>query len=359
MISAYLYIFNVLVFFVSYFSKNTNLKIYFLVSSFSSMLLMLMLRDSSLGTDYVGYLRIYNYISTLKLEQLVEMRYELVFKYFIKFLSEMFSAEVGIFLLCVIFNILMLLSIYFMRRDINFIICCQFTLTSFFLYYDLQYNIIRQGLSLALFLMASSFLFRGKIKISLLFFFLSWGFHQSAILYIAILLIVFFLDKLRLVNKLLPTIFFVTIINVILSFFGVFEIFSRELLAVISSDSYYSAYTSDNFEYQNGFRLDFIFLTLVPLVVSFYYRLRMQSRFVLLMAFNIICFNVYIFLNWIAYADRLLVFPWILNAILISYVITLDFTDKKIKLLVVIFLIASGVYSNFTNPNVILNLNII
>ena len=127
-------------FFFCYGTKNNTLHLFFLVSSVMSMFLMLALRDPSLGTDYLGYISLYDHISGLGWGQLIELRYEPVFKYSVKAISNLLGAEDGIFVLCSFLNIILIFALYTIDKKLSFITCCQFSLISFFLYYDIQYK---------------------------------------------------------------------------------------------------------------------------------------------------------------------------------------------------------------------------
>ncbi|HFN6951696.1 EpsG family protein [Escherichia coli] len=359
MINIYIYIYNALLFFFCYGTKNNTLHLFFLVSSVMSMFLMLALRDPSLGTDYLGYISLYDHISGLGWGQLIELRYEPVFKYSVKAISNLLGAEDGIFVLCSFLNIILIFALYTIDKKLSFITCCQFSLISFFLYYDIQYNILRQGLSFSMFALGWGLLYQRRLIVSLLVFAISIGFHTSAIIYIFISLTLY-LGGGRLVNgKSIRLLLVLTVLNLISSYFSLFEIVARDLLAILNISSYYQSYLTDGiYGYNNGFRADFVLLTLVPIFISHYYMGTVDNKFSGLLAFNYICSNVYLLFSWIAYSDRLLVFPWMMNVILIGKVISSDSNDKFVRYIILFFLLFSGLYSNSMNPNLILNLNL-
>lgn len=359
MINGYFYIFNLVLFSVSNFIDNKELRIYFLISSFLSIILMLSLRGVDLGTDYVGYINLYNHISSLNLTQLSELRYEQVFKYSVKVLSSFLDAETGIFLLCIIFNFILILSVYILNENLKYLVVCQFFFLSFFLYYDLQYNVLRQGLSLSFYLLAISMLFRGGVKYSAFFFLISIGFHNSAAIYITVTLLALLIRNIVISKKIIHLLLLLTSFSVIVSYFGFFEMYLMQFLEFFAPDSYYGAYVNGDFDYRKGFRIEFILLSLFPLLLAVAKLRYYNDSFRFLIILNLLFFNVYLFFSWISYSDRLLVYPWIINILIVSYLVCHPDFNKFIKALIIIFMAACGVYSNFYNPNLILYLDML
>ncbi|MCP9769392.1 EpsG family protein [Lacihabitans sp. LS3-19] len=292
-------------------SKEINLGLYnfLLIFWVPFSLLFLGLRDSSIGTDSENYKYMYNLaVEGYKYEYFDNI--EFLFFILLKITSYFGSYKLFFFSVHLIF----LSTFLFFLSKVSY----QFALTfilflSFFFYYNLSINIIRNSLSIPFWLLGIFYLNLNKLKKGLSLFLISFLFHKTAIF----IFLSYILIKFISFNKLV-------LIWIITS---VFSFFQKDLLLYLLDFTPLSEYLElvqyvkyinykEEFDYVIGFRLDFWLINFVMIVYIYINRFigrktKWDSLFVTLSILSVFSYQF-------PYSDRTSLFSWFLIPIIIS-----------------------------------------
>lgn len=185
------------------------------------------------GTDYANYIKYYHSYSFLEIGDRVLFQ-----------IANMISAEPQtiIFIYSFLTNLLVMLAIKKLgKKNGTMLIFASYL----FIYLPFSYNIIRQGLSMALALYALAFLQNNQKKQTILLLFLSFLIHNSTIILFPYFLVAMFSKKTEKISKKLILVTFATLIilflgSPILSRFSIFNNYKGYFLKISFSNIDYN-----------------------------------------------------------------------------------------------------------------------
>ena len=169
---------------------------YYLIAIMILLTLFLILRDTSVGIDTDNYRNIFDYCRKLDFIELWSFeRHEIGFKYYTKILS-IFNSY---YLYLSITSILSMIGAYFFIKDNSKNYFESLLIFIAFNFYGYYFGILRQVLALSFILYSIKYVKDRKLWKFLLFVFLAFLFHRTALIFIP----VYFLYNIKLNKKLL------------------------------------------------------------------------------------------------------------------------------------------------------------
>jgi len=203
-----------------------------------------------------------------------------------------------------------------------------------------HYNILREGLAIAIVLIAISK--NQKLYISAICFILAITVHISVIL-----LIVCYLATIRVKStKLLYICWFLILFNLLIGTFNSFDQWMSYVNMVDNEERLSSYLMNQDSEYKVGLRLDFIAYSFIPIIAGYVYIYRNDFQD----AFYHHIYNTYILCNacWlivsrIPFNDRFAYLSWFLMPIILIYPLVSSnqkIQNRKLYLIMSLFLIS-------------------
>ena len=217
-----------------------------------------------------------------------------------------------------------------------------FACISFFFYLSMSINIIRQGVSLSVLLLAYSLWVGKKNNIIILFLILlALAFHLTSIIPILLFISSVAINKFRTLNLLILIYF----LSIILSYFNYgFLNFSSVFLDFLGDDRHAGYFSEESSDYIIGFKPQFVIFNTFFLFVSLYIRSKLSdshllSQYNILVSYYIIASVVFFMAFQLHFSDRWGLFSWSVIPLLISPLFYSPFVKEKIKIHYVLMLI--------------------
>jgi hypothetical protein len=305
-----------------------------------SIIILVGLRDYNVGSDTYNY---YNIVWLTEEKISFDTEFLLLFlSKIIKYLGLNYSYF--LFVTATIFFSVIYVSI---KKISNFynsnILYSFFAYFSMFFFLNMSINIIRQGISLSLLLLAYSYLINksNKIKIAIVATIAAF-FHITAL--IPILVYFFSYKNYKLFKD--RYYYLLYMIFIVLSYLniGLLDI-SPYILEVLGSDNRRSDYLSDNdFEYVVGFKTQFVAFNTLFLLVASYVKSRIlspsiRSTYSVLFRYYVLTSCIFFTAFQIPFSDRWGLFSWIAIPILLVPLFSITYIKKGIKIHWIILLI--------------------
>lgn len=309
-------------------------KHYNAISTFLACLLFLAvaflfgLRDEEVGTDTSIVKYQFEFYDRL------DFGFQFVFDGFIYLISR-FTDNYHVFLLFVslLFNGLIFSSILLLSKKLDFnIFLVSFSFVSFYFFENLGINIVRQGVSLAFFLLAISLYFRNPSKLFWLIpLVLGVGFHITTVVVLLIFLGVIFLKNIKLVYYYI--IYFIVLLisaigGSILSFGSLLSYF----FMVDNQRAEFYINNQNNEDYAIGFKAQFavfntIFLGFFSFINAKILHYEDQS-YQILLKYYMVMSAVFFLMFQIPFSDRWGMMSWITIPFLLAPLFTINKTAK-------------------------------
>lgn len=296
-------------------------------------------REFNVGTDTGSYYRawLYDY-------NLLEGRSDFAFYYIMAFVRMIFdSYQVFLLIIASLFYAVnyKALKNYSRYFDAN-IFFVFFVFISLFFSLNTSINVVRQGLSLSfVFLGLSFFLYKNRTA-SMLCSIAGVGFHLTALIPILCFLIIYNFKKIHVRYYML--LFFV---GIFLSYFN-FSIlnFSSVIESILSgvNDKRLSYLDPKDLGYQIGFRLDFVLLNTIFLMLFLVVRKSLNNNFYdYLLKYYCLSSFLFFMAFQINFSDRFGLFSWFAIAPLLAPAFSKSF-DKKISILILLMVFSLYIY---------------
>lgn len=226
-----------------------------------------------------------------------------------------------------------------------------FSYMSFFFFLSMSVNVIRQGVSLAVLLLAYSiWLKKGNISKIYLLLLLALSFHLTSIIPIAIFIFSLITKKYRMIPLLL--LFYLT--SILLSYFNFgFLNISPIILEILDGERRGDYLSGDGAEvYEAGFKPNFVFFNTLFLCISLYVRNKLSNpdliiQYNILISYYIIT-SIFLFMAFqLAFSDRWGLFSWFVIPFLIAPLFYSAFIKGSIRIHYVLMLILIYIGFNF------------
>lgn len=291
-------------------------------------------RSLDVGTDTYRYLKTYNLICRYGF---LAYTSDIGFSMFYSFLDVINIEGRDVFYgLSFLYMVPISLAFIFLKDENKAIIF--FAFISMFFFKSMGINILRQGISSALFLLALVlYQDKGKVKFSYVLLLLAFFFHAA----IVIPVFCFLLSK-RLKNITIPLLVYFTcvalsVLNV--NIIGVLE--NIPLLNVLFEERAKGYMVSDNVKgYQIGFRLDFFVFNLIFILIGLYfYQKRNIHDYLPNYKTNLYTFlfitSVFVFMFNYPFSDRFGVLSWVLIPFILQPFVLKQIRNAKLNNIVV------------------------
>ena len=175
-------------------------------------------------------------------------------------------------------------------------------------------NGIKAGAAASLFLVALAY--RDNIVVSILFLFLSWGFHHSMQMPVAayILTLIFKNKKWYFYGWLFCLLMAVAHVS-----------FFQELFAGMTDESgagYLNWDTNDDWGGKSGFRIDFVIYSAMPVVMGYYvkFKYQLEDRFYdIILYMYLTCNGIWMLCMYAQFTNRIAYLSWFMYPILLVY----------------------------------------
>lgn len=238
----------------------------------------------------------------------LQTRLEYGFLLLLHFFSIIFlDVRLTLFAMSVTFVSLWILAFFIWRKDISLFFCVVL-FASLFTTYNLGANILRQGISLPLALIALHFLFSRKYLTSLVAIFLSVSMHFSGSILFAFGALAHFIDLRKHLLKII-------VVSSVLAYLNVFSI--APIASFLGYDHLISFYAHSR--YETGFRIFFWLFTLLPVFAFFAVKKEMLSEHAIKLFSTYIAVSSLFFIAFnIPFSDRIGLISWSLWPIILS-----------------------------------------
>ena len=271
-------------------------------------------RNFSIGTDTNIYLNTFYNIS--KYSGFEEAK-DIGFNFYLLFLSYI-TSDKQVFLYIMAITFIFPLSTAFCLLPQRSRYLTFFSFVSFFFFQDMGINILRQGIAVSLLLLAIV-IFEKKKLLACIIFAVGISFHASII----IPLLFYFLSK-KIKNIVIPLFVFMATLIVsslnynLLSYFKTLPvinvIFENRVENMISNQ--------DKFNYETGFRLDFVIFNITfVLIALYYYKMRnseLPENFQIYFYTYLLTSSFFFLMFSIPFSDRYGILSWIFIPLLLS-----------------------------------------
>ncbi|MEZ9132804.1 EpsG family protein [Vibrio breoganii] len=255
-------------------------------------------------TDLEQYQSKYYYYNNLSLSKIIYLEHKDVTYHILARIISSFGLSFSFFLgimaaICVLMLALALRWVY--SKDFVMVLCL-FFLSPFFL--AGFSNVVRQGISMSILVVAICASYRYKSKIGIIFLFvLSSLFHIVSLMYLAF----YFMIKSNISTERKLISVWLTI--AFLQFLGLGSYFTNYITPFLADGDRLGSYVNTfNHSYVTGFRFDFFLFSLsIYLFIRFFNRNNFTSLFSKYYIMNCI---VYQLLCFIPFSDRILLFSW-------------------------------------------------
>ncbi len=286
-------------------------------------------RDMRLGTDTLNYYHFY-FLNGINIPGFWEFfsyfQTDLLFEVVMYLTFPFRDFTVFTLALAIIFNGVLYL---FVRRFSDYgrdgsSLILFLTFASAFSFYQLEVNIVRNGLSIVFLLLALHYLLKERYRETALFFIIAYLFHGTSLLPIVAMLLVHTTKKLPL--KYFIAAYFVGI-GLAMIGFGFHQI---PFLQEINSEDFKRLVFSGDTTYRIGFRFDFVLYNTFFLIVFLKFSNLTNKVDIFLIRYYIIT-SVIFFLNFnIPFSDRVGLYSWIAIPLLIFNTIKNSYPNKKL-----------------------------
>lgn len=260
--------------------------------------------------------------------------------------------------LSVLYNGLIFTSVLLLSKKIDFnIFLVGFSFVSFYFFESLGINIVRQGVSLALFLLAVSLYFRKPqdFKIWLIPFVLAIGFHITTAVVFFIFVFVILLKKIKIIYYYL--LYFVILIVSILG--GSILSFGSLLSYFFLVDNQKAEYYINNENGENyaiGFKPQFAAFNTIFLIFFSFINAKIfkyeNREYQILLKYYMVMSTVFFMMFQIPFSDRWGVMSWVVIPFLLAPLFTINKTAKysigTLSFLILIFVFFSMYYSDLS-----------
>ena len=312
---------------------------YLVIFPLLSLIILTGFRDYDVGTDTENY---YNYLWLGQSE--VRFNNEFLFDLIASLLK-----EIGLNYSWFLFLISCLFYYFFYKSLKNYanyykinLFFIFFACISFFFFLSMSSNVIRQGVSLAILLFAYSLLLKEKENKRILFLVLfSLAFHSTSIIPFLIFLFSLFFYRIN-KNYLFILLYF---ISIFLSYFNFgLSNFSSVVLNFLGDDRRSSYFSGESYDYEVGFKLQFVLFNTFFLLISLYVKNRLvnpviKKNYSILVLYYIIS-SIFLFMAFqLPFSDRWGLFSWIAIPFLISPLFYSPYIKGGIKFHFILMLI--------------------
>lgn len=289
-------------------------------------------RKYNIGTDTVNYLNFYFIPVTTQVgsffEVFTRLKSDFLFEVLMSF--SYWHRSYTIFLLSV--AILMNIALYiFVRKFTDYghkgsSLILFLTFASSFSFLSIEANIIRNGLSICFILLGlNAILEQEKRKKIILYFIIAFLFHRTAVIPIALFLVIRYFDKVEIKYYLA---FYVLAILASLAGFGFHVI---PFLAQLGGEDLSKlSYVGDT-SYRIGFRYDFVLYNTFFLGLFLKFT-NWNLKDTFLIKYYILASAVFFFNFYIPFSDRFGIYSWIIIPLLLFNTINEAFPYKKIAI---------------------------
>jgi len=267
-------------------------------------------REFTVGSDTIEYLGYFEKISTLDwLEAYSYNRFEPAFSILTVIISRFGDFQFFLIFLSII-QILLLLMVLSKFYSTKLVMLGGLTFLSYFVYFNLSINIIRQGIALPLIVLSVLHLCSENNKRAYFFALLACLFHYSSILiFISLILAKIFRSPRRYIS--------LWVCVSILSALNFFELISTFVFDILGISQQYAHILSDYAQsrYVTGFRIDFFLFSSLPFGFIFFrkfFKIKYDERLIRLESIYFILNSAFIAAFFIPFSDRIGVFSWIL-----------------------------------------------
>lgn len=331
-------------------AKGNNLVLNFISNKSTIVLVFILifligLRGYKVGTDTWNYYGRWNKLSNFEISSDIVFYELMIFIKNIKLPYQMF-----LFVVASIYFSLVYRAYYLISKKNNYnLYLFLFAFLSFFFSISTSINVMRQGLSLVLLVLAYSHLINNNRKKAIIFSVLSLGFHLTAIIPILLWLIVRFTKKIKF--KWFLILYIAGIVLSLLNF-GVlnFAPFLSEILISIEDKraSYLRGREVDY--YVTGFKPQFVVFNTVLLALFLFINknIKVGKEYESLLRYYIIASFLFFMAFQIPFSDRWGLFGWFAMPILIAPIFN-KFKNNKypyLRTLTVLFLIFVFIFFN-------------
>ena len=284
-------------------SNDKNLLVVFIVF----LILFAGQRGLNIGTDTINYYKNY-YLPGIQIRDLKtffnhfesDFLFELIMFLSFKFKSFNFFLTV----IAIIYN----LGLFFFVRKFTkksqdgsslllfLMICCCFT------FLTLEVNVIRNSVAFVFVLLGFNYIISNEIKYALIFFTLAFLSHNSALIPIAAILTIHFTRNVALKYFFIAYIFFIAVALVGFGFHNL------PFISLISGDNFS---LTDNFNYNVGFRIDFVLYNSFFLFLGFKFGDINNKKHIILLKYFILTSIIFYLYFHIPFSDRVGAYSWI------------------------------------------------
>lgn len=300
------------------------------------------LREFNVGSDTLSY-HIILWLTDTSIDYSSEFFFVLIANT-LKYLN----LSYGYFLFLIAFLFIFLIYIFVSKISIKYhsnAFFIFFAYMSMFFFLSLGINIIRQGVSLALLLVAYSFFINRQSKLKIISFVLfSFAFHSSSLIPVLIFTLIIFSKNVAIIkDKYFYLIFFLFIVLSYLNF-GLLDI-APTLMDFLGSDNRRVGYLSgDDLDYRTGFRLDFIIFNTVFLFISIYAKSLIMYRdlkdiYSTIVRYYIVASCLFFMAFQLPYSDRWGLFSWVVIPLIMSPLLYSTSVKIGVRIHWIIFLI--------------------
>ncbi len=298
--------------------------------------------------DMVRYLGVFEVISSLSLYEAVSsVRWEPGFATYQWVLSQISSSN-SFFIVTTLITMLSIIVVALRKMvPVNAVPLVLFGFLSFFYFYNLFSNVIRQGFAVTLLLLLIAYLSKNSYKKAIGIFVLSLLFHLS----VSVAGILFIVKRLNVSIKVLTYLF---IISSLLMITGINQKLMINVVGLIggglgdsvvrySSESAISLYGSVN-------RMDFLMFTTIWVVWGLWWLKRLLSSdkvYEWIIKAYLSFSTIYILFGFIAFSDRLAAYAWSLIPLVLFYPTIKMNSKSRVGWILICMLISIGLFVYF------------
>ncbi|ROI00523.1 EpsG family protein [Chryseobacterium daecheongense] len=306
-------------------------------------------RGEEIGSDTEMYKWQFMYHANL------DFGIQFIFKYLIVFVH-VFTDEAQYFLVAIsLFYVLFIfwsINVFLKSFESNFLLIA-FSFVSLFFFLALGINIIRQGVSLALVLLAVSYYFKDNknIKSWLIPFIIAIGFHSATAVILILFIIIVLIRKVSL-NYYYIWYFLLLGISALGGSILSFGSFLNYLLVIDSKRSDFYVKGEGAGEYVIGFKAQFVAFNTIFLIIFSLINHKLlkneNENYKLLLKYYLSISGVFFMMFQIPFSDRWGIMSWVMIPFLIAPLFSINNTSR-LGIFTVLFLIFVFVFFNIYN----------
>jgi len=307
------------------------------------LILFIGTREYNIGTDTVNFkilTRAKNYFEIFTI-----LKSDFLFEVLMSFSFWHQNFKIFLSMVAIVMNV----SLYvFVRKFTDFgkkgsSLILFLTLASSFSFISIQTNILRNGLSLCFILLGIYSILEKDTKNFIIYMIIAYLFHRTAVIPIALILIVSFFNKID--------------IKYYLAFYGLAILLSVvgfgfhviPFLSELGGEDFQKLSFSGDTSYKIGFRFDFVLYNTFFLILFLKFT-NWNAVDSILIKYYILGSIVFFFNFYIPFSDRFGIYSWIIIPLLLFNTINEAFTEKKI-------LISTWVLASFFIVNKVILFN--